>query len=151
MSLVKELFKDIMPEFIVNKLRSNIRSRKIGKIKSHGQISKNDFIFILEKKLKLKPGNNVLVHSSLDFLDIDFSPVELIDILISFVGEDGTLVMPAFTASSYDFILKNKVFNVNRTPSESGLITELFRRRSGTVRSLHPTKSVVSMGPFPTI
>jgi hypothetical protein len=38
-------------------------------------------------------------------------------------------------------------FDVRRQPSEAGLLTELFRRREGVRRSLHPIASVTALGP----
>jgi aminoglycoside N3'-acetyltransferase len=64
-----------------------------------------------------------------------------------------TLAMPAFffgTAEhyNYDYYRINPVFDVRRTPSQMGLVTELFRRRKGVLRSLHPTHSICASGPL---
>ena len=37
---------------------------------------------------------------------------------------------------------------MRRTPSQSGIISEIFRRNPDSIRSLHPTKSVVACGPL---
>jgi hypothetical protein len=39
-------------------------------------------------------------------------------------------------------------FDARRQPSEMGLLSELFRRRRGVLRSLHPTASVCALGPL---
>jgi aminoglycoside N3'-acetyltransferase len=39
------------------------------------------------------------------------------------------------------------VFDVRRTPSYTGILTEFARRQRHAVRSLHPTKSVCAIGP----
>ncbi|NJS39886.1 MAG: AAC(3) family N-acetyltransferase [Rhodobacteraceae bacterium] len=43
---------------------------------------------------------------------------------------------------------KTHNFDAKRTPSEMGLLTELFRRAPGAKRSLHPTHSVTALGPL---
>jgi hypothetical protein len=39
-------------------------------------------------------------------------------------------------------------FDVRRTPSQMGFVSELFRRRPNVIRSLHPTHSVCAFGPL---
>ena len=53
--------------------------------------------------------------------------------------------MPAL---SYETVKgENPFFDVSNTPSCVGALTEFFRRRPGTVRSVHPTHSVCGVGP----
>jgi aminoglycoside N3'-acetyltransferase len=64
-----------------------------------------------------------------------------------------TLAMPAFffgTAEHYnhEHYRRDPVFDVRRTPSQMGLVTDLFRRRKGVLRSLHPTHSICALGPL---
>jgi aminoglycoside 3-N-acetyltransferase len=49
--------------------------------------------------------------------------------------------------SSYEYLLQGGVFDVRRTPSYTGILTEFARRQRQAVRSLHPTKSVCAIGP----
>jgi hypothetical protein len=42
------------------------------------------------------------------------------------------------------------VFDVRTQPSEMGILSEVFRRRAGVVRSLHPTASIAAFGPLAT-
>lgn len=62
--------------------------------------------------------------------------------LMSAVGEEGTLLMPTFT---YSFC-KSEVFDVDRTKSTVGALTEHFRRRPGVVRTQHPIFSAAIWG-----
>jgi aminoglycoside 3-N-acetyltransferase len=80
-------------------------------------------------------------------------PRDLLDLLLRLVGPERTLAMPAFffgSAKFYnrDYYRKHPRFDVRRTPSQMGLVTELFRRRPGVMRSLHPTHSVCALGPL---
>lgn len=47
--------------------------------------------------LGVKPGDAVLVHSSMKALGTSLAPEEVIDTLQEAVGENGTLLMPALT------------------------------------------------------
>ncbi|MCP9484449.1 MAG: AAC(3) family N-acetyltransferase [Gaiellaceae bacterium MAG52_C11] len=84
----------------------------------------------------LGPGDRVLVHSSLRAVGLDAD--ELIDELLAAVGPRGLVVMPTFT---YD----NETFTPD-TPSRTGALTDVFRRRPEALRSLHPTYSVAAIG-----
>ena len=43
---------------------------------------------------------------------------------------------------------RDEVFDVRRTPTAMGLLSEMARRQSDAARSLHPTHSVVAVGPL---
>jgi aminoglycoside 3-N-acetyltransferase len=96
----------------------------------------------------------VMVHSSLDGLQPMYSGDfrELLDALIDLCGTHRTLAMPAFffggrTLDPIAYFRERPVFDVRRQPSETGLLTELLRRRKGVRRSLHPVQSVIALGP----
>src|SRR3989344_5902887 len=58
----------------------------------------------------------------------------LIDVLLRAVGKNGTVVMPTF---NYAFC-RGVPFNVQKTPSEVGTLSEFFRGERHVVRSKHP-------------
>ncbi len=74
---------------------------------------------------------------------------DLIEALLEAVGPDGHLMMVSlpYRSSTLDYLAKGKVFDVRRTPSAMGLVSEFFRRRSGVLRSLHPTHPMLVAGP----
>jgi aminoglycoside 3-N-acetyltransferase len=91
----------------------------------------------------------VFVHSSTNGLAMDVSPHRVLEILLEAVGPEGTILMPSYPKlTSYLSLQSGQVWNVRRTPSYSGLLTEAFRRMAETRRSLHPTKSVAVQGPL---
>ena len=137
-----------MPVKVVNSVRSKINHNKIRARKSYDEFKEEEFENLLTNILSLKEGDNIFLHSSLDYLHLSFDPNRLLQMLIEKVGTSGTIVMPSFSGLSYDFLKTGRTFNLNRTPSQSGLLSELFRRKKDTVRSLHPTKSVVALGPL---
>ena len=51
-----------------------------------------------------------------------------------------------FSGSAVEYVRSGQMFDVRRTVSQMGLVTELFRRSSGTIRSLHPTHPVLASG-----
>jgi aminoglycoside 3-N-acetyltransferase len=96
----------------------------------------------------------VMVHSSLGGLQPTFAGEirDLLDSLIELCGTHRTLAMPAFFFGGREvdpiaYYRERPMFDVRRQPSEAGLLTELFRRREGVRRSLHPIASVTALGP----
>lgn len=102
---------------------------------------------IIEDLLRLGVinGDIMLVHSSLSSLGmVDGGAKTVLDALECAVGESGTLLMPAL---SYDSVnSENPIFSASETPVCTGAISEYFRTRKGTLRSLHPTHSVCAGG-----
>jgi len=100
-------------------------------------------------ELGLGRGDVVYVRSSYDDMGtIRATPLELIQLLCDVVSEDGTIMMPTYPTNglTYPYLVENPNFHWRRTPSMSGLVTEVFRRMKGTKRSLHPTHSVAVWG-----
>ncbi|HEY1129910.1 MAG TPA: AAC(3) family N-acetyltransferase [Roseateles sp.] len=100
-------------------------------------------------QLGLSRGDAVLVHSSFDaFEGFQGKPNDVIQALQAVVGPEGLLMMPTmgFNGSAIDFARSGQVFDVRRSPSRMGMISELFRRTSGVVRSVHPTHPVACWG-----
>ncbi|TLS49801.1 AAC(3) family N-acetyltransferase [Paenibacillus antri] len=86
----------------------------------------------------------LLVHSSLKSM----GPVEggadaVLDAFEEYM-KDGLLAFPTHTWSYIN--ADNPRFDVDRSPSCVGILPELFRKRPGAVRSLHPTHSVAAIG-----
>jgi aminoglycoside 3-N-acetyltransferase len=119
----------------------------------HGTFGTTELLAELSRRLP--PDFEILmVHSSFDGLLPMYrgSAKDLVGALIDFCGPDRTLVMPSFVmggrtydASAY---FRKQPFDVRRTPSEMGLVAEIFRRTPNVWRSLHPTCSVCALGPL---
>ena len=100
------------------------------------------------RRLGVAESDTLFVHSNFEPLSgFTGTPADVVRALASAVP-DGTLLMTTipFRGSAYDYLRKGKVFDVRKTMSMMGLITENFRRHPGTVRSLHPTHPVVALG-----
>lgn len=96
------------------------------------------------KAMGIKKTDALLVHSSMKALgDVDGGADTVIDALMESVS-DGLLLMPAHTwkqmSEAYSY------FDPETEPVCVGIIPELFRKRSGVVRSLHPTHSMAVYG-----
>jgi aminoglycoside 3-N-acetyltransferase len=93
-------------------------------------------------------GDTLLVHSNFE-PDSGFlgSPQDLVNALADAVPQGNLLMVSIpFRGAAYDYLALNKPFNVRKTMSMMGLATEMFRRREGTLRSMHPTHPVLAYG-----
>jgi aminoglycoside 3-N-acetyltransferase len=101
------------------------------------------------RKAGIDETDTLLVHANFS-PDSGFrgAPLDLVNALVALVGERGNLLMVSipFRGTAYDYLAQNKPFNVRKTISMMGLVTEMFRRREGTLRSLHPTHPVLAFG-----
>jgi len=113
----------------------------------------------LRAHLEERVGNEfeiLMVHSSVNHMKpmFDGSALDLVRMLVDWVGPQRTLAMPAFffgapgTAGAYDTFRQNPRFDLRRTPSQMGLATELFRRWPGVVVSRHPVYRMAALGPL---
>lgn len=96
------------------------------------------------RALGVKPGDAVLVHSSMKALGTKLTPEEVIEALQEAVGENGTLLMPALTYENVSG--DHRVFDSKTTPPCIGLLPTVFWKLPGVERSLHPTHSVCARG-----
>lgn len=95
-------------------------------------------------QLGLESADTVLVHSSMkSFGHVDGGPDTVIDALLEALGPRGCLVMPTLTMGAAE---NPVVYDVRQSPSNAGLITEVFRQRPEALRSRHPLSSGAAMG-----
>lgn len=119
----------------------------------HGSFSSDELREEIRRRLP-SDFEVLMVHSSNDGLLPMYkgSAGDLLAALISVCGPQRTLVMPSFVMGGRNFdtrtYFQTRPFDVRRTPSEMGLLAELFRRTPGVLRSLHPTASVCALGPL---
>jgi aminoglycoside 3-N-acetyltransferase len=97
------------------------------------------------RALGVRRGDVVLAHTSLSsFGHVAGGADAVIDALLEAVGEAGTVMVPTHTWSTVN--ARNTVFDVRRSPSVVGRVTEVFRHRPEAIRSLHPTHSCAAIG-----
>lgn len=115
----------------------------------HSPLNKATLKELLCNELGLRKGDVVFVHSSSGNLRLTFPVFEIFQLLRDVIGEDGTLLFPTYPRQlSYEFLVSGEVFDIRRSRSYTGLLTEFARCRKEAVRSLHPTKSVCAIGPL---
>lgn len=128
------------------RLRGAYRRRSLARLPA---LSEEGLRSILVDGMNIRTGQVVFVHSSLDAMQLAFPFFRMLPLLREVVGENGTLVFPTFPhRPAIDFLRSGEAFDVRKTPSGMGALTELARRSRDAVRSLHPTKSVSAIGPL---
>lgn len=128
------------------KRRAKVLRRRF--VKAFRSFSAVDIHRSLEE-LGVVRGDTLMVHSSYNaFEGFQGKPTDVIAVLQDVVGREGVIMMPTMTfdGTAVDFARTTPLFDVARTPSRMGLLTELFRRSPGVVRSIHPTHSVCTWG-----
>ena len=148
-SEVQQIAKRFLPSRavrLIRQMKANLRSTRLSRVPA---LDENQFRAILEKDLCIAQGDMVFVHSSTDGLRLQFPAARMLTMLLNLVGSKGTLLFPSYPRlGSYEFLISGEVFDIRKTPSYMGLITEMARRHRGAIRSLHPTKAVVAIGRY---
>lgn len=93
------------------------------------------------RRLGIEEGNLLYLHSSLSSLGwVDGGAGTVVAALLDVLGPDGVLMVPTFTFSG------TGLFDVRRTPSKTGTISEAVRNHPRAVRSWHPTHAPCAIG-----
>jgi aminoglycoside 3-N-acetyltransferase len=98
----------------------------------------------------LGPGDTVFFQASMArFGHIQGGGEAVIEALEGVLARDGVVAMPSFPFKTgmAEYLSSDPVFDIRRTPSAMGTISERFRVLPGTRRSLHPTHPVCARGP----
>ena len=92
----------------------------------------------------LAPNDTILVHSSMKSVgEVDGKADTVLDALMEYFAQ-GLVVFPTL---SFRYVnAEQPVFSVLDTPSCTGILPELFRKREGVKRSLSPTHSLSAYG-----
>ena len=144
MSGLKTFLKDKLK---LHRFRNQLRLRLQKSKKAHEQkkyIDTYDAAALIEtlRKMGVRAGDNIMLHSRYEeFYNYTGSPVDVIEGLLHLLGPEGTLFMPSYGKS-------NLHFDVCKTPSAAGMITEFFRRKKDVVRSVCGDFSVAGYGPL---
>ncbi len=97
----------------------------------------------------VQSGDTLMLHSAFEpHHGFRGTCEEAVDAFLQAVGPQGNLMMVSlpYRSSSLEYLRKGKTFDVRKTPSAMGLVSECFRRRKGVLRSLHPTHPVLAYG-----
>ena len=94
-------------------------------------------------ELGIDPHGTLMVHLSCKAIgDAEGRGDTVLDALMEHM-QDGLLVLPAHTWRNVN--ADNPVMDALHTPTCVGVLTEMFRKRPGVLRSLHPTHSLAAI------
>lgn len=92
----------------------------------------------------IKPNGTLIIHSSMKSLgQVEGGAETVLDVFIEYMKE-GLLLFPTHSWSEKN--LKDGIYNPKTEPSNVGILPNLFMKRDGAVRSMHPTHSVTAIG-----
>ena len=140
---------DRLPRRLKNRLRGGLgRARNwwVDTFRSYGPAE----LAVCLRSLGIREGDILMLHSAYkESSGFKGSPGAVAECFLQVLGESGNLLMVSLptTGASYEYLGRTKVFDVRRTPSRMGLVSEFFRRRDDVVRSLHPSHPVLAHGP----
>ncbi len=147
---LQRIARTILPDRAVTSLRRAKWARECRRVAALPPLTEADFSAILASDLGLTEGDLVYVHSGMDGLNLAFPFYRILFLIREVIGTSGTVLFPTYPnhrISSYEYLRQGKIFDVRRTPSYTGILTEFARRQRAAVRRLHPTKSVCAIGP----
>lgn len=127
---------------------SQHKIKSISRKKNQG--SRDKVIDYLDR-LELNRGDTLIVHSSLNHLaNIGMNAISVLNYLRERIGEEGTLVLPAFPIYNEKNCREKDiyVYNPKKTASATGLMTNIFLRMPGVVRSRFPWNTLAAQGPL---
>ena len=144
--LVRKLLKSVSSSSTRKKVR-RIKRHVIGFLKPKKKLSLDEMRHLIVDDLGVRKGDYVIVTSGFGNLHADFSPKDLINLLMEIIGEEGLIVMPYYPPiSSTEWVKLGKPFDMRSTKSGMGILTNIFARFPNVVMSKHPIKAVCAWG-----
>ena len=104
-------FKKSLAFVFLRKLKNQYQRNRQSFLKT---LNQNEFESILINELNINSGDTLFIHSSLDKINLSFSPFDALNIILDIVGTNGTILFPTYPLGySYNFLKQNQVFNKN--------------------------------------
>jgi aminoglycoside N3'-acetyltransferase len=120
--------------------------RKVGRSPGD-KISLKELREIIVRELGIEAGDTIIVHSSFGSLFGDFSPRQVVDLLMEIITPSGNILMPYYpSGQAYHWIQTNQEFDVYQSKSCMGILTETFKAFNEVRLSPHPVKSMAVWG-----
>ncbi len=130
-------------------LKARLKEARVGfnaRFRSYGRPE----LLAALRRLGVREGDTVMLHAAFS-REHGFRGTarDLADVFLEALGPRGHLLMPSLptAGASLDWLESGRRFDVRRTPSMMGMVSESFRRREGVQRSLHPTHPILVHGP----
>jgi len=97
------------------------------------------------RNLGIKKTDNVFIHSSMKSIgEVEGGADTVLDVFCEYLAENGNIALPSHSWASIND--EHNIFDPAKEPSCVGILTEIFRKRGGVLRSLHPTHSISIAG-----
>ncbi|MEX2566534.1 MAG: AAC(3) family N-acetyltransferase [Cyclobacteriaceae bacterium] len=107
----------------------------------------NELEHILRHQLGIGEGDSLIIHSSFGNLNAGFSPEKAVDLLKKIVGKSGNILMPFYpTGHAFYWIQEDHVFDVEKSISCMGILTQAFKESEKVMVSPHPVKALSAWG-----
>ena len=159
---------DVLPEWIARQVRwrwpcKNFLKSRMAQAAHAARIVNRQQIENALAAASFESHQILLVHANTNNVTVEKGgslltrPVSVADVILGWIreaaGPDATIVMPTYPyyreVSEYDQDVSGMVLTYDSfaTPSKTGLISEIFRRTKGCVRSNIPLQSMAALGP----
>ncbi len=102
------------------------------------------------RRVGVQDGDAIVMQSAFSPINgFDGEPQHVIDCVLDVIGPRGHLFMVSmpYDGSAREYLTSGATFDVRRTPSQMGVISESFRRRKTVLRSANPLHPVLAWGP----
>ncbi len=144
---VKQIIKTILNPSVRSKVKRMKRKMR-NALKCADKTSLSDFRRILTDELGLSQGDKIFVTSAFANLNAQgYSPKDAIKVMMEIVGDEGLIMMPYYPPmNSMEWVRKGEVFEMGKTVSGMGVMTNVFAGMEGVQMSEHPLKSVCAWG-----
>lgn len=145
-SRLGKIIKKLLGIKDISLLKKDIH-KNIGKLIFHKKYDSKDIINVM-RTMGVDRGTVVCIHASMkEFYNFCGTADELINCIIGLIGEEGTLIMPAFPAKKLSQ-QSDYIFNVQEDSTGAGYLAEAFRKYSGVKRSINVEHSVCAYGKY---
>jgi len=148
-SIADQLFevwsKIFIRRFLHKRRAARMKAAKALATSTHGKVASAELARVL-REAGVTEGDILFFQCSFnDLHTFDGSPLELIQLLSNLIGTSGTLLMPAYTHVPAG---GSEPFRPANDATYAGIVSEVFRRSPGVIRSLHPRHSICGLGPM---
>lgn len=113
----------------------------------------SDYLGDFLKSGDIYKNDKIILHSDITKLFKDlkkkkfiFTLNDIADFFIEYIGVKGTLIIPTF---NFNFC-KGESYSIKETPSQMGVLSEVFRVKAKKNRSWHPVYSFAVFGSLPS-
>ena len=140
------IFKEAIKKIVVG-IKQTQRIKEIKR--AAARITKERIVKDL-RKLGLKEGDDVLLHSSLKSIGyVEGGARTVIHAIVDVISLSGTLIVPTYSVKGTMYATcktKDYIFNPHSSPTGLGHIPAAFLKFPNKYRSIHPTHSVSAIG-----